>query len=265
MGRTVSSLALRLALPLAFAGAIASIAPAAKAQEIELPKHEWSFGGIFGTFDRAAAQRGFQVYNEVCSNCHALRLVAYGDLGPEGPGGGLGLSPDQVKAIAAAKQVADTNDQGETATRAALAADHFVPPFANEKAARAANNGALPPDLSVIVKARESGPDYIYDVLTGYKDPPAGMKMGEGMNYDEYFPGHQIAMPQPLSDNSVTYADGTPATREQEAYDVVNFLAWAAEPTLEDRHRTGIKVILFLLVMTGILYAGKRRIWAAVH
>jgi ubiquinol-cytochrome c reductase cytochrome c1 subunit len=240
---------------------------AALAQEAEtaLPKQSWPFEGVFGGFDRASAQRGFQVYNEVCSNCHSLRLVAYGDLGPDGPGGGLGLSPDQVKAIAAAKQVADTNDQGETATRAALAADHFVPPFANEKAARAANNGALPPDLSVIVKARESGPDYIYDVLTGYKDPPAGMKMGEGMNYDEYFPGHQIAMPQPLSDNSVTYADGTPATREQEAYDVVNFLAWAAEPTLEDRHRTGIKVILFLLVMTGILYAGKRRIWAAVH
>lgn len=230
-----------------------------------LSKQAWPFEGVFGAFDRASAQRGFQVYNEVCSNCHALRLVAYGDLGTGGPGGGLGFSADEVKAIASAKQLPDTNDQGEVTTRPALPADHFVPPFANEKAARAANNGGLPPDLSVIVKAREGGPDYIYGLLTGYKDPPADMKMGEGMNFNEAFPGHQIAMPPPLNDNSVTYADGTQATLSQEAYDLVNFLAWAAEPTMEDRHRTGIKVILFLLAMTGILYAGKRRIWAAVH
>ena len=201
----------------------------------------------------------------MCSNCHSLRLLTYGDLGPGGPGGGLGFGFDEVKAIAAAKQVADTNDQGEPIARAALPADHFVPPFANEKAARAASNGALPPDLSVIVKAREGGPDYIYGLLTGYTQPPADMKLGEGMNYNEVFPGHQIAMPPPLNDNGVTYADGTPATVAQETYDVTNFLAWAAEPTLEERHRTGIKTILFLLVLTGILYAGKRRIWAAVH
>jgi ubiquinol-cytochrome c reductase cytochrome c1 subunit len=241
-----------------------AVAPAQEATPA-LPKQAWPFEGVFGAFDRASAQRGFQVYNEVCSNCHALHLVAYGDLGADGPGGGLGFSLDEVKAIAAAKQVPDTNDQGEPITRPALPADHFVAPFANEKAARATNNGALPPDLSLIVKAREGGPDYVYDLLTGYKEPPPDMKMGEGMNYDEFFPGHQIAMPQPLNDNSVTFADGTPATLNEEAYDVVNFLAWAAEPTLEDRHRTGIKVILFLLAMTGILYAGKRRIWAAVH
>jgi ubiquinol-cytochrome c reductase cytochrome c1 subunit len=241
-----------------------AVAPAQEATPA-LPKQAWPFEGVFGAFDRASAQRGFQVYNEVCSNCHALHLVAYGDLGADGPGGGLGFSLDEVKAIAAAKQVPDTNDQGEPITRPALPADHFVAPFANEKAARATNNGALPPDLSLIVKAREGGPDYVYDLLTGYKEPPPDMKMGEGMNYDEFFPGHQIAMPQPLNDNSVTFADGTPATLDEEAYDLVNFLAWAAEPTLEDRHRTGIKVILFLLVMTGILYAGKRRIWAAVH
>jgi ubiquinol-cytochrome c reductase cytochrome c1 subunit len=241
-----------------------AVAPAQEATPA-LPKQAWPFEGVFGAFDRASAQRGFQVYNEVCSNCHALHLVAYGDLGADGPGGGLGFSLEEVKAVAAAKQVPDTNDQGEPITRPALPADHFVAPFANEKAARATNNGALPPDLSLIVKAREGGPDYVYDLLTGYKEPPPDMKMGEGMNYDEFFPGHQIAMPQPLNDNSVTFADGTPATLDQEAYDVVNFLAWAAEPTLEDRHRTGIKVILFLLAMTGILYAGKRRIWAAVH
>jgi ubiquinol-cytochrome c reductase cytochrome c1 subunit len=241
-----------------------AVAPAQEATPA-LGKQAWPFEGVFGAFDRASAQRGFQVYNEVCSNCHSLHLVAYGDLGSDGPGGGLGFSLDEVKAIAAAKQVPDTNDQGEPITRPALPADHFVSPFANEKAARATNNGALPPDLSLIVKAREGGPDYLYDLLTGYKEPPPDMKMGEGMNYDEFFPGHQIAMPQPLNDNSVTFADGTPATLDEEAYDVVNFLAWAAEPTLEDRHRTGIKVILFLLAMTGILYAGKRRIWAAVH
>jgi len=257
------------ALALAAAlGASLLIGPAIAQQSQEtppLPQQEWPFDGVFGTFDRAAAQRGFQVYNEVCSNCHALRLVTYGDLGPAGPDGGLGFSPDEVKAIAAAKQVPDTNDQGEPTTRPALPADHFVPPFANEKAARAANNGALPPDLSVIVKARQGGPDYIYGILAGYTQPPADMKMGEGMNYNEFFPGHQIAMPQPLNDNSVTYADGTQATLDQEAYDVVNFLAWAAEPTLDERHRTGVKVMLFLLALTGILYAGKRRIWAAVH
>lgn len=241
-----------------------AVAPAQEATA-PLPKQAWPFEGVFGAFDRAAAQRGFQVYNTICANCHSLKLVSYGDLGPEGPGGGLGFTLDQVKAIAAAKQVPDTNDQGEATTRAALPADHFVQPFPNEKAARASNNGGLPPDLSVIVKAREGGPDYLYDLLTGYKEPPATMKMGEGMNYNEYFPGHQIAMPQPLSDSTVAYDDGTQATLDQEAYDVVNFLTWAAEPTMEVRHRTGIKVVLFLLVMAGILYAGKRRIWAAVH
>ena len=256
---------------LAFAAALAAsllVGPAIAQESQEtppLPNLKWPFEGVFGTFDRASAQRGFQVYNEVCSNCHSLRLLTYGDLGPEGPGGGLGFSQDEVKAIAAAKQVPDTNDQGEPITRPATPADHFVPTFANEKAARAANNGALPPDLSLIVKAREGGPDYVDGLLTGYKEPPPDFKMGEGMNYDEYFPGHQIAMPPPLSENSMTYADGTPATLDQEAYDVVNFLAWAAEPTLEERHRTGVKAILLLVCLTGILYAGKRRIWAAVH
>jgi ubiquinol-cytochrome c reductase cytochrome c1 subunit len=257
------------ALALAAGLAIALLAgPAvAPAQEAEtpIPKQAWPFEGVFGSYDRAAAQRGFQVYNEVCSNCHSLKLLTYGDLGPDGPGGGLGFSADQVKALAAAKQLPDTDDQGEPSTRAALPADRFVPTFANEKAARAANNGGLPPDLSVIVKAREGGPDYVYALLTGYKDPPASMKMAEGMNYNTMFPGHQIAMPQPLNDNSVTFADGAPATLDDEAYDVVNFLAWASEPTLDERHRTGVKVILFLLVLAGILYAGKRRIWAAVH
>ncbi len=227
----------------------------------EPPKQEWSFDGVFGTYDRAAAQRGFQVYNEVCANCHAMKLLAYRDLSA------LGFSEDEVKAIAAAKQVTneEPNDQGEMFQRPARPSDRFVSPFANEQAARAANNGALPPDLSLIVKARAGGADYLYALLTGYQEPPANLKLAEAMTYNEYFPGRQIAMPQPLNDNSVTYADGTPAMLDQEAHDVVTFLAWAAEPNLEDRHRTGLKTILFLLAMSGVLYASKRRIWAELH
>ena len=255
MGRNLAVLGLAASLVLGV--------PAARAQTEQaappLPKQEWSFDGIFGTYDRGAAQRGFQVYNEVCSNCHSLKLLSYRDLAA------IGFSENEVKAIAAAKQVPDIDDQGQATQRPARPSDNFVSPFPNEKAARAASNGALPPDLSLIVKARAGGPDYTYGILTGYKEPPSTMKMAEGMNYNEYFPGHQIAMIQPLNDNSVTYADGTPATLDQEAHDVVTFLAWAAEPNLEDRHRTGLKTILFLLVMCGMLYAGKRRIWAAVH
>ena len=235
-------------------------AASAYAQEEDaLPHLDWSFYGIFGTYDRAAAQRGFQIYNEVCSNCHSLNLLTYGDLTD------LGFTQDQVKAIAAAKQVPDTDDSGQPIQRPALPSDHFVAPFPNVKAARAANNGALPPDLSLIIKAREGGPDYVHGILTGYINPPAGFHLGDGMNYNEYFPGHQIAMPQPLSDNSVTFADGTPALLDEEATDVVTFLSWAAEPKLEERHRTGLKAVLFLIAMTGVLYGAKRRIWSEVE
>ena len=259
------------ALSLAPAAWAQQVAPApaaapAPAPEPVLPTQSWSFNGPFGTFDRAAAQRGFQVYNEVCSRCHSMNLLHYGDLGPGGPGGGIGYTEDQVKAFAAQKQVTDgPNDQGEMFQRPGRASDKFVAPFANEQAARAALNGALPPDLSLISKAREDGADYLYGLLNGYKDPPATMKMADGMNYNEYFPGHQIAMPQPLFDDVVTYADGTKATVQQEARDVAVFLAWAAEPTMEERKRTGAKVLIFLLVMTLALYATKRRIWADLH
>jgi ubiquinol-cytochrome c reductase cytochrome c1 subunit len=157
------------------------------------------------------------------------------------------------------------NDEGEMFERPGRPSDKFHRPFANEKAARAANNGAYPPDLSLIVKARPDGANYLYGLLTGYSEAPAGVAMGEGMNYNKYFPGHQIAMPPPLSENSVTYSDGTPASVDQMSKDLTTFLAWTAEPELEDRKRTGIKVILFLLVLTGLLYAAKRKIWAAVH
>lgn len=237
-------------------------APSARAQEgaTPLPHQSWSFEGPFGTFNRGALQRGFQVYNEVCSNCHSMNLLSYHDLS------GIGYTPSEIKAIAAQKQVtAGPNAQGDMFQRPALPSDHFVAPYPNDNAARAAHNGALPPDLSVIVYARVGGPDYIYDLLNGFVKPPPGVKVRPNMNYNLYFPGHQIAMPQPLLGEDVTYADGTKATLPQEAHDVVTFLAWAADPHSDERKRTGAKVIIFLLAMTGILYAAKRKIWAEVH
>jgi ubiquinol-cytochrome c reductase cytochrome c1 subunit len=236
--------------------------PAApEAPEPKLPKQNWSFAGPFGTYDRGAAQRGFQIYAEVCSRCHSLNQLHYRDLG------GLGYTEDEVKAIAAQAQVTDgPNDQGEMFQRPGRPYDKFVAPFANEQLARATLNGALPPDLSLIIKAREGGADYLVALLTGYKDPPpAGVKLGDNMMYDEYFSGHQISMPPPLAGDDVKYGDGTKPTMLQEAADVATFLAWAAEPTMEERKRTGVKVIFFLLAMTGVLYAAKRQIWAKVH
>jgi len=226
-----------------------------------LPQQEWSFDGIFGTYDRASAQRGFQVYKEVCSACHPVRHLYFRDLAD------LGYSEDEVKAIASSYQVTNEqpNDQGEMYQRPGRPSDRIPGPFPNDQAARAANNGALPPDLSMIVKAREGGPDYVYGILTGYKEPPAGFNLLAGMQYNVYFPGHQIAMPPPLSDGAVTFADGTPSTVPQMAHDVVTFLTWAAEPNLEPRHRTGFKVLLFLLVAVGVIYAAKRKIWATAH
>jgi ubiquinol-cytochrome c reductase cytochrome c1 subunit len=239
------------------AGASVAV-PAARADEP--PAQNWSFSGPFGTYDRASAQRGFQVYQEVCSACHAMKQMYYRNLE------GIGLSPDQVKAIAASVTVpGGINDSGEPFDRPGLPSDHFKSPYPNDQAARAAQNGALPPDQSVLEKAREGGADYIYALLTGYRQPPAGMKMGDGMNYDLYFAGNQIAMPPPLSDGRVTYADGTPATVEQMARDVTTFLTFAANPEMEERKQIGVKIVFFLVLMTGVTYATKRRIWAKVH
>ncbi|HEY8014811.1 MAG TPA: cytochrome c1 [Dongiaceae bacterium] len=224
------------------------------------PELHWSFQGIFGTYDRAALARGFQVYKEICSACHSMNLMHYRNLQD------IGFSEDQVKQIAASVQVTDgPNDAGDMFERPGRPSDTFKPPFANENAARAANNGALPPDLSLIVKARKGGPDYVNGILTGFSDPPADMKMAQGMYYNKYFPGHQIAMPPPLSDGAVTYPDGTKATVDQMASDVSNFLTWASEPKLEERHFIGVKSVLFLIVLTVLLYGAKRKIWAAVH
>ncbi len=246
-----------LAVGLVVGGTGVRVAHAAEGESLLSPG--WSFSGLFGTYDRAAAQRGFQIYKEVCSTCHALSLVTYGDLKD------LGFSDDEVKAIAAQYKVPDTNDAGEPSTRPARPSDRFVKPYPNEKAARAALNGANPPDLSLIVKAREGGPNYVYSLLNGYRDAPPGMKIAEGMNYNLYFPGNQIPMPPPLSNGAVTFADGTEASVPQMAHDVVTFLSWAAEPTLEARKRTGVQTLLFLLVFTGMFYAVKRKVWSDVH
>lgn len=234
--------------------------PAGAAEAPKAPAQEWSFGGLFGTFDRAAAQRGFQVYKEVCAACHGAYHLSYRHLRD------IGFSEDEVKGIAAQATVRDgPNDEGQMFERPGRPSDKFVRPFPNEKAARFANNGAYPTDLSLITKARADGANYLFALLTGYSDPPPGVVMGDGMQYNKYFPGHQIAMPPPLNANQVTYSDGTAASVEQMAKDVVTFLSWSAEPEMETRKRTGVKVILFLLVLTGLLYAVKRKIWAAVH
>jgi ubiquinol-cytochrome c reductase cytochrome c1 subunit len=244
----------------ALIGALAAATPARAAGEaIAIPNHRFSFDGIFGTYDRASAQRGFQVYKEVCANCHAMRLLSYRNLRA------LGLSEEQVVAIAAQVEVRDgPNDEGQMFERPGRPSDRFRSPFANPQAARAANNGAYPPDLSVIAKARNGGADYLFALLTGYADPPEGVTMMDGMNYNRYFPGHQIAMAAPLNPDQVEFADGTPGTVENMARDVTTFLQWAAEPELEERRAMGIRIILFLTVLGGLVYAVKRRIWADV-
>jgi cytochrome c1 len=233
------------------------------ADEPELKEQHWHFTGPFGTYDRAAAQRGFQVYKEVCSACHSLSLLSYRNLEA------LGLTDGQVKGIAAEFQVPDIADDGSAIDRPARPSDHFKKPFANELAAAAANGGKAPPDLSVIVKARPGGPNYVYSLLTGYvpfdKLKPEQVSFTTDHNYKLNYPGQRIAMPPPLADGKVNYTDGTKNTLDQQARDVVEFLAWASEPHLEDRNRTGIRVILFLLAMAGLMYAVKRQVWADQH
>ena len=246
---------------LVLAGLLALAAPvvAQEHSEPELPKQHWSFDGLFGTYDRASAQRGFQVYQQVCSNCHSMREMYYRNLGE------LGLDADQVKALAAQAEVTTMDESGQPMQRPALPSDHFKAPYPNERAARAANGGALPPDQSVIVKARENGANYIHALLNGYRDPPPGVKVGDGQYYNLWFPGHQLAMPKPLQDGQVTYADGTPATVEQMSRDVVQFLAWAAEPEMETRKRMGLKWVTLFAALTGLTYMVKKKVWKDVH
>jgi ubiquinol-cytochrome c reductase cytochrome c1 subunit len=225
-----------------------------------MPKHNWSFNGISGTFDKAALQRGYQVYSEVCSGCHSMKLLYYRDLLD------IGFSESEVKSIASEYTVIDgPDDEGEMFERSARPSDRFVGPFLNENEARANNNGSYPADLSVIIKAKKYGEDYIYNLLLGYKETPSGIEIGDGMYYNQWMKGNQIAMPAPLYDESVDYEDGTENNAEQLAEDVVTFLKWAAEPELEIRKNLGIKVILFFFILGIIVLLAKNRLWKEVY
>lgn len=230
----------------------AGVAAASEGPAIE--KQSWSFNGAFGTFDRAALQRGYQVYKEVCASCHSMKYLSYRNLAD------IGFSEAEVKALAAQYEVPTIDESGEPTTRKALPSDRMHSPFANEAAARASNGGALPPDLSLMAKARVGGPDYIYAILTGYHEAPAGFVLPEGKQYNAAFPGHAIGMPKPLSDDQVTYADGTKATLSQMSHDVSTFLMWTAEPKLEERKRAGVKVMGFLALLTIFTFLTYRKV-----
>ena len=226
----------------------------------DLPKHNWSFKGLTGTFDKSSVQRGFKVYREVCSGCHSMSLLYYRDLID------IGFSNEEVKAIAAEYMVIDgPNEEGELFERPAKPSDRFVSPFSNEQEARVSNNGSYPPDLSVITKAKKHGPDYIYNLLLGYTDPPVDFELGEGMYYNKWKEGHQISMAQPLDEGYVDYDDGTENTLPQLAEDITTFLVWSAEPELEERKKLGIKVLLFFIVLGSIVFIVKNRLWRGIN
>jgi cytochrome c1 len=255
----------RIALAATFA-LVLLLGAAAAEEPHATPKIEsqsWSFNGPFGAYDTTQLQRGYGVYKQVCANCHSMRLLSYRNLGENG---GPQFSPEAVKVLSEEFQVTDgPNDKGEMYQRPGRPSDRFRSPYANAEAASAANRGVPPPDLSVIAKARPGGPDYIYALLTGYKDAPHGFDLAPGMQYNVAFPGHQIAMPPPLIDGVVTYADGTKPTADNYARDVSAFLMWAAEPKLEERHMLGARVIVFLFVLAVVMFLAKRVVWSSLH
>jgi ubiquinol-cytochrome c reductase cytochrome b/c1 subunit len=251
--------------------AAALVLPASAEEQVPPPRHKWSFAGPFGNYDQGQLQRGYKIYKEVCAVCHSMSMVAFRNLAEPG---GPGFSEAQAKGIAAGYKIpAEPNDKGETTdengerlTRPGILADYFPNPFANENAARANNGGALPPDLSMIVRARQGGPQYVYSILTGFHEKlPHGFTVTKDKYFNPYFEGWNIGMPEPLHPDSVTYSDGTKATVEQEAHDVVTFLAWASDPKMEERKQMGMAVLLFLVVFAGILFAAKKKLWADVH
>lgn len=289
--RLTLAAALAAAVSLAPGAALTASAPPQQeggqplGHHVDIPKQKWTFGGLFGYFDQQQLQRGYKVYKSVCAACHGMKLLAYRNLGEPG---GPHFSQPVVRAIAAEAQVSEINDKGEAVTRPGKPADKFVGSYKNNQEAAAANNGAVPPDLSVIAKARgiereaawfmvpwnvlkdmatqyqEQGPDYLYALLTGYTQMPKGMEMAPGMNYNAVFPGHQIAMPNPLSDGVVEYEDGAPATVASYSKDVTAFLQWASEPTLEERKKMGLKVMVYLIILCALLYLSKKLAWRSV-
>lgn len=228
--------------------------------DVALTKRDWSFSGPFGTFDKAAMQRGFQVYREVCAGCHSMKYIAFRNFAD------LGYNEAEIKVIAAEYDVEDgPNDDGEMFMRPGIPADRIPSPYPNDNAARSGNGGALPPDLSLIAKARAHGPDYLYSLLIGYKDPPTDIEVPDGMYYNDAYPGSLIAMPQPLYGDDVTYADGADASIAGAAADLTQFLMWAAEPKMEDRKRIGVAVVFFLSIFVLLSIIAKRRVWADIH
>ena len=223
----------------------------------------WSFKGFFGKFDRASLQRGYQVYNEVCSSCHSMKYLSYRNLAEAG---GPEFSEEQAKVIASQYEVTDgPNNDGEMFTRPARLSDNFVGSFANEEEAKAANGGSYPPDMSVLVKARKGGANYIYSVLLGYDDPPSDITLDDGVYYNTFMSGNKIKMAKPLSESLVQYSDGTPATEEQMAKDVTTFLAWAAEPHLEARHKLGFRTVTYLIIITILVYFSMKKVWSRIE
>jgi cytochrome c1 len=268
------------ALVLAGSLLVAIAQPAsAQTEQVSPPRQKWSFAGPFGKYDEGQLQRGFKIYREVCANCHAMEMVSFHNLADAG---GPGFSEAQAEAVAAEYKIKDLDDQGNQIERAGRLADHFPPPFANELVAKA-TYGVPPPDMSTLAKARgyqrgfpwfvfdivtqyqEQGPDYIAAYISGYKDPPKNFKLPENGHYNEYFPGHNTAMPQPLQDGQVKYDDGTPETGAQYGKDVAAFLMWVAEPKLDARKRIGFQVFIFLIVFAGLMYFTKKKVWSAVH
>jgi ubiquinol-cytochrome c reductase cytochrome b/c1 subunit len=270
----------RTIFALTLAGSLVAIAaPASAEEQVSPPRQKWSFAGPFGKYDEAQLQRGFKIYKEVCANCHSMDMLTFGNLADAG---GPGFSEAQAETVAADYKIKDLDGKGEPTDRPGLLADHFPAPFPNALAA-AANYGVAPPDMSTLAKARsysrgfpwfvfdaftqyqEQGPDYITAYINGYEDPPSGFVMPPGGYYNEYFPGNTTAMPKPLQDGQVTYDDGSPQTVQQYGKDVAAFLMWAAEPKLVQRKRTGFQVMIFLIVLTGLLYFTKKKVWSAVH
>lgn len=243
--------------------AVLAAAPAHAAEPAAHPERQsWSWSGPFGLYDRGQLQRGYKVYRQACAACHGMNLLAFRNLGEAG---GPEFSEAEVRAIAADHMVVDGPDSfGEMFERSGVASDRFPSPFPNEAAARAANAGAYPPDLSVMAKAREGGADYLYALMLGYEDPPANVELAPGMHYNRYFPGGMIAMPPPLSDGLIEYTDGTAETLENYSRDVTAFMMWAAEPKMEERKRIGFQVMIFLFAFSGLLYLSKRKLWRDV-
>ena len=276
--RTIAGVA-ALFVGLSLGVAVSAVpAEAASYPKLKPKEQDWTFAGPFGTWDQAQLQRGLKVYTEVCSACHSLNLIYFRNLA------GLGFTDEQIKAFASTYEVTDLDGDGQPVQRPGTATDRFPAPYPNTLAAKAANNGAYPPDQSLIAKARapergfptfifdiftmyaENGPDYLYSLLTGYgKEPPAGVAIQEGLHYNPYFvAGNALAMAQPLQDGQVSYPDGVPQTVDQYSRDVSAFLMWAAEPNLVERKQRGFLVLLFLVILAGLLYYTKKKVWADV-